>query len=80
MKLSTPAAILIAGLLVALAITAHLMVDRFELVSGGLTIEGYPAIWRLNVRNGHVTPCVLLPDPTPPNPLPTGKYYVRCRD
>ncbi len=72
-------AILIAGALIAAALLAHLMVDRYQ-PGGGFTVDGMPGLWRLNMRNGAVTPCLLVRDPEPRTQRPVDQYYVQCRN
>lgn len=72
-------AILIAGALIAAALFAHLMVDRFQ-PAGGFILDGTPGVWRLNVRNGSVTLCLLERDPEPRTKDAVDQYYVKCRE
>ncbi len=77
--MKTPHAILIAGLLIAGAIALTSMVDRYQL-QAGLTIEDTPAAWRLNVRSGKVTVCMLAPVIKPAGPEPVERHLVQCRE
>ena len=72
-------AIVIAGALIAAALFAHLMVDRYR-AAGSFTVDGMPGLWRLNERNGSVAPCLLVRDPQPPTNDTIVQYYVQCRN
>lgn len=75
--LNTPVAIVIAGALIAGAILTTLMVDRFAPAS--FTIDGKPGVFRMNLRNGTVIPCLLIPDPAPHSRDPVDQILVQCR-
>ncbi len=71
-------AIVVAGALVAVALLLGLMVDRYQIVSG-LSLDGVPALWRLNVRNSNVSVCALTRDKNPVGHEIADQYYVYCR-
>jgi hypothetical protein len=71
-------AILIAGALVSAALLIGLMVDRYEAV-GGAMVNGTAAAWRLNVRTGVMTLCMVATDPSPSSNAPVDQYRVQCK-
>ncbi len=70
-------AILIAGALIATALVMGLMVDRYE-AAGGATVNGIPAVWRLNVRTGIASLCMVASEPHPRSNDPVEQYRVQC--
>jgi 5,10-methylene-tetrahydrofolate dehydrogenase/methenyl tetrahydrofolate cyclohydrolase len=72
-------AIVIAGGLIAAALLAFLMVDRYQIVNAG-TVDGRPALFRLDERNGSVTVCLLMTDRHPRTTDLVDQYFVQCRE
>ena len=71
-------AVLIAGALISIVLLFGLMVDRYEAV-GGTVINGTPAAWRLNVRTGVMSLCMVANDPNPSSRAPVDQYRVQCK-
>jgi hypothetical protein len=71
-------AIVVAGALVAASLLLALLVDRYQ-ISGGATVNGVPAVWRLNVRTGVTTICILASESEPRSQSVADQYRVECR-
>ena len=71
--------ILVSGGLIAAALFGGLMVDRYQ-VAGTFAVDGTPAVWRLNVRSGSVSLCLLNRHAENGGADWTNKFGVQCRN